>query len=102
MSGLISSLLDPEYPGIPVAPSTQPGCPALCMLDVVIEPSKSLMIELVGAELTRTDQFSAGYVLRFPRVVKLRRDKVVIALLSRTIVEVPSPSYVVVMVLAFD
>jgi hypothetical protein len=44
--------------------------------DVVIDPSKSVLVEIKGAELTPTDQFSAGYALRFPRVLRLRLDKV--------------------------
>ena len=44
--------------------------------DVVIDPAKSVLVEVKGAELTATDQFSAGYALRFPRVVKIRTDKV--------------------------
>ena len=50
--------------------------------DVIIDPKNSVLVELVGAELTRTDQFSAGYCMRFPRVVKLRDDKVRCALFA--------------------
>ena len=49
----------------------------LCRVtDVVIDPVNSVLLEVVGAELVHTDQFSAGYVLRFPRVVRPRLDKV--------------------------
>jgi ATP-dependent DNA ligase len=53
--------------------------PPYCFLsvDVVItDPSKSLLLEIKGAELTRSDAFLAGYTMRFPRVVKIRSDKV--------------------------
>ncbi len=44
--------------------------------DVIIDPKDSVLVEIAGAELQRTDQFSAGYCMRFPRVIKFREDKV--------------------------
>jgi len=41
----------------------------------VSDPSNSVVLEIKSAELTKTDQYSAGYTFRNPRVVRIRRDK---------------------------
>lgn len=44
--------------------------------DVYIkDPSKSIVLELKGAEIIRSNTFVPDYTLRFPRVVKIRYDK---------------------------
>ena len=42
---------------------------------VVTDPSKSLILELRGAELVKTEKFPAGLCLRFPKVSRVRFDK---------------------------
>ena len=44
--------------------------------DVYFTPSKSLVMEVQAAQVVPTDQFNAQMTLRFPRVVKMRYDKV--------------------------
>lgn len=44
--------------------------------DMVIHPKDSMLVEVCGAELVPTVQFSAGWTLRFPRLIRLRDDKV--------------------------
>ena len=44
--------------------------------DVVIDdPANSILLEVYGAELVPTTQFSSKHTLRFPRVHRLRTDK---------------------------
>jgi DNA ligase-4 len=42
---------------------------------VISDPSKSVILELRGAELVKTEKFPAGLCLRFPKVSKIRYDK---------------------------
>jgi len=45
--------------------------------DVVIDdPRNSILLEVYGAELVPTTQFSSKHTLRFPRVECVRTDKV--------------------------
>lgn len=44
--------------------------------DVWVPPEHSLILEIKGAELVTTDQFTAGYCVRFPRVHAVREDRV--------------------------
>eukprot|EP00736_Rhodelphis_marinus_P006076 Rmarinus@m.21134 len=41
----------------------------------VKDPEKSFVLEVYGAELTPTDQYTVGVTIRFPRVKRLRPDK---------------------------
>uniref|UniRef100_A0A182J988 DNA ligase 4 n=1 Tax=Anopheles atroparvus TaxID=41427 RepID=A0A182J988_ANOAO len=43
--------------------------------DVCIEPSASIVLQLKGSELVRSDTYAAGYTIRFPRIVAIRSDK---------------------------
>ncbi|KAK2168896.1 hypothetical protein LSH36_13g04032 [Paralvinella palmiformis] len=43
--------------------------------DAIIEPSKSKILQIKAAEITASDQYKTGYTLRFPRVEKIRDDK---------------------------
>lgn len=44
--------------------------------DVYIkDPSKSIVFEMIGAEIVPTERFPSGYTLRFPKVMNIRYDK---------------------------
>lgn len=43
--------------------------------DLWIQPSKSCIVQVKAAEITKSDRFKVGYTLRFPRVEKIRYDK---------------------------
>ncbi|KAI9223255.1 hypothetical protein BC828DRAFT_396154 [Blastocladiella britannica] len=42
--------------------------------DVLIHPTKSVVLSIVAAELTASDEYATGATLRFPRVHSIRRD----------------------------
>ena len=44
--------------------------------DVWIEPKRSRILQIKAAQFVPTDKFKAGYTLRFPRVQRIRADKV--------------------------
>ncbi|XP_035891329.1 DNA ligase 4-like [Anopheles stephensi] len=43
--------------------------------DVWIAPGSSIVLQLKGSELVRSDSYAAGYTIRFPRIVTTRADK---------------------------
>ncbi|XXQ32045.1 DNA ligase [Plasmodiophora brassicae] len=43
--------------------------------EVVIDPKKSIVVEIKGFELRPSNRFSCGYTVRFPTIVRLRLDK---------------------------
>ena len=43
--------------------------------DVWIDPSKSVVLQVKAAEIVSSDIYSAGFTLRFPRVINVRDDK---------------------------
>uniref|UniRef100_A0A182MD64 DNA ligase 4 n=1 Tax=Anopheles culicifacies TaxID=139723 RepID=A0A182MD64_9DIPT len=43
--------------------------------DVWIAPSNSIVLQLKGSELVRSDTYAAGFTVRFPRIVTTRADK---------------------------
>jgi len=43
--------------------------------DVLIEPSKSKIVQIKAAEITQTEKYKCGCTLRFPRVESIRDDK---------------------------
>ncbi|XP_050080411.1 DNA ligase 4-like [Anopheles maculipalpis] len=43
--------------------------------DVWIAPANSIVLQLKGSELVRSDSYAAGYTIRFPRIVTIRADK---------------------------
>ncbi|XP_070569622.1 DNA ligase 4-like [Ptychodera flava] len=43
--------------------------------DLWIEPSKSFVVQIKAAEITKSKQFKTGCTLRFPRLEKVRDDK---------------------------
>lgn len=43
--------------------------------DVVIKPKDSIIMELTGVQMTKSDKYTAGYTLRFPVFIKIRYDK---------------------------
>lgn len=44
-------------------------------MDKYIDPEQSLVFEVKATEIVPSDNFTAGYSLRFPRFVRLREDK---------------------------
>ncbi|KAJ3277612.1 DNA ligase (ATP) [Borealophlyctis nickersoniae] len=45
--------------------------------DMILSPEHSRVIQLKGAEITKTDQYQVGWTLRFPRFVMTREDKAI-------------------------
>lgn len=43
--------------------------------DVYIEPSDSVVLEIKASELQKSSSVTPGFILRFPRVTAIRRDK---------------------------
>ncbi|XP_049292762.1 DNA ligase 4-like [Anopheles funestus] len=43
--------------------------------DVWIAPCNSIVLQLKGSELVRSDSYGAGFTIRFPRIVTTRADK---------------------------
>uniref|UniRef100_A0A182W4T9 DNA ligase 4 n=1 Tax=Anopheles minimus TaxID=112268 RepID=A0A182W4T9_9DIPT len=43
--------------------------------DVWIAPNNSIVLQLKGSELVRSDSYAAGFSVRFPRIVTTRADK---------------------------
>lgn len=43
--------------------------------DVLIKPKDSIIMELTGVQMTKSDKYTVGYTLRFPVFVKIRYDK---------------------------
>ncbi|XP_058175739.1 DNA ligase 4-like [Anopheles ziemanni] len=43
--------------------------------DVSIDPAASIVLQLKGSELVRSESYAAGYTIRFPRIVAIRSDK---------------------------
>ncbi|XP_053668050.1 DNA ligase 4-like [Anopheles marshallii] len=43
--------------------------------DVWITPTNSIVLQLKGSELVRSDSYGAGFTIRFPRIVTTRADK---------------------------
>ncbi|KAK7200284.1 DNA ligase-like protein [Novymonas esmeraldas] len=77
----IQSALDPYWERMPTRQSV-PGwldkwLPAKTELvpDVYVHPRHSLVLEVLGYSFTETAQFRVGITLRFPRMVRVRRDK---------------------------
>jgi len=43
--------------------------------DVWIEPKNSIILEVKCSELIKTDKYTSGFTLRFPRIIGIRDDK---------------------------
>ncbi|KAJ3187606.1 DNA ligase (ATP) [Irineochytrium annulatum] len=52
--------------------------------DMILHPDHSRVVCVKGAEIVPSDQYSAGWTLRFPRFVRLRPDKSVDQAMSRS------------------
>ncbi|XP_050099465.1 DNA ligase 4-like [Anopheles aquasalis] len=43
--------------------------------DVWLEPKESIVLQLRGSELVRSETYAAGHTLRFPRIIAVRTDR---------------------------
>ncbi|XP_049541664.1 DNA ligase 4-like [Anopheles darlingi] len=58
---------DPSSPQYPRWGQTVP--------DVWLEPKESIVLQLRGSELVRSESYAAGHTLRFPRILAIRTDR---------------------------
>ncbi|XP_015178038.1 PREDICTED: DNA ligase 4-like [Polistes dominula] len=57
-----------DRPNCIIGPKVEPP-------DLWIRPEHSLILTLRATEITKSDDYSIGYTLRFPRIIKIREDK---------------------------
>ena len=68
--------LQPWQGGLRLTPHFKPWKPARRDIpDFLVDPKKSIVLELKCAEINESTEFSSGYTLRFPRVEAIRYDK---------------------------
>eukprot|EP00039_Didymoeca_costata_P013649 m.211217 g.211217 ORF g.211217 m.211217 type:complete len:956 (-) comp15833_c0_seq2:4120-6987(-) len=67
---------NPKYQPSGIASSVTLAPPFKQLPDLWIEPRESIVLEVKAAEMQKdSEEWAAGYTLRFPRVVRIRYDK---------------------------